>query len=101
MSLNIDYHDAEKILLGKEISAKSALAFKLNQIISLRGLSQNEVAEITNMTQPKVSQICRYKLQNISLERLMHALVDLNHNVEIVVRTANEMNSASITVNTE
>lgn len=50
------------------------------------------------MTQPKVSQVRRYKLQNISLERLMQALVSPDQRVEIVVRSARRERSAGITV---
>ena len=50
------------------------------------------------MTQPKVSQVRRYKLQNISLERLMQALVSLDQRVEIVVRPARRAHAAGITV---
>ena len=60
---DLGFDDAE------ELSAKAAL--KLNELIDHRGLSQTETAAITGMTQPKVSQVRRYKLQNISLERLM------------------------------
>ena len=63
-----------------------------------RGLSQAAAAGITGMTQPKVSQIRRYKLQNISLERLMQALVSFDQQVEIVVRPARTANAAGITV---
>ena len=73
---------------AKELSAKATLAVKLNELIDKRGLSQTEAARITGMTQPKVSQVRRYKLQNISLERLMQALVSLDQHVEIVVRPA-------------
>lgn len=66
-----------------ELTAKAALALKLNDLIDKRGLSQIETAAITGMTQPKVSQVRRYKLQNISLERLMQALVSLDQHVEI------------------
>lgn len=79
-------------------SAKSILAFKLNALIERRGLSQTEVAEITGMTQPKVSQVRHYKLQNLSLERLMQALVSLGQHVEIVVKPARNAGRASITV---
>lgn len=41
------------------------LAFKLNALINQRDLNQSETATITGMTQPKVSQMRRYKLQNI------------------------------------
>jgi predicted XRE-type DNA-binding protein len=79
-------------------SAKTVLAVKLNQLVDRRQLSQTEVAEMTGMTQPKVSQVRRYKLENISLERLMQALVSLDQQVEIVVRPAQRSHSAGITV---
>ena len=83
----------------KDRSAKTALAIKFNELIDKRGLSQTEVVEITCMTQPKVSQVKRYRLQNISLERLMQALVSLDQHLEIVVRPARRSHSAGLTVN--
>ena len=70
---DLGFDDAE------ELSAKAALALKLNELIDHRGLSQTEAAAITGMTQPKVSQVRRYKLQNISLERLMQALARMSY----------------------
>lgn len=81
-----------------ELSAKAVLAVKLNELIDKRGLSQTEAGRITGMTQPKVSQVRRYKLQNISLERLMQALISLDQHVEIVVRPARRAQAAGITV---
>ena len=81
-----------------ELSVKAILALKLNEVIDKRGLSQTEAAAITGMTQPKVSQIRRYKLQNISLERLMQALVSLDQRVEIVVQPARRAHAPGITV---
>lgn len=89
---DLGFDDAE------ELSAKAALAFKLNELIDKRGLSQVEAATITGMTQPKVSQLRRYKLQNISLERLMQALVSLDQHVEIIVRPARRAHAPAITV---
>ena len=91
---DLGFDDAE------EMSAKAALAVKLNELIDKRGLSQMEAADITGMTQPKVSQVRRYKLQNISLERLMQALVSLDQYVEIVVRPARAARARGITVAT-
>lgn len=99
-----EHEEVENVLsdLGSkdtdELSAKAVLAVKLNGLIDKRSLSQTEVASITGMTQPKVSQIRRYKLQNISLERLMQALVSLDQQVEIVVRPARRTAAACITV---
>lgn len=81
-----------------ELSAKAVLAIKLNDLIEERGLSQTEAAHITGMTQPKVSQIRRYKLQNISLERLMLALVSLDQRVEITVKPARRTHAAGVSV---
>jgi len=83
---------------AEELSAKAILAVKLNELVDKRSLSQIEAALVTGMTQPKVSQVRRYKLQNISLERLMQALVSLDQNVEIVVRPARRARAAGITV---
>lgn len=90
--LDLGFEDAE------ELSAKAMLALKLNELIEKRGLSQFEAAAITGMTQPKVSQVRRYKLQNISLERLVQALVSLDQRVEIVVRPARKARAQGITV---
>ena len=81
-----------------ELSAKTVLAVKLNALIAQRGLSQIEAADITGMTQNKVSQVRRYKLQNISLERQMQALVSFDQHVEIVVRPARRTHARGITV---
>lgn len=89
---DLGFEDAE------ELSAKAALAIKLNELIERRGLSQTQAARITGMTQPKISQVKRYKLQNISLERLMQALVSLDQEVEIVVRPALRSRTPGITV---
>lgn len=90
--LDLGFEDAE------ELSTKTALALKLNDLIDQRGLSQTEAAAITGMTQPKVSQVRRYKLQNISLERLMQALVSLDQQVEIVIRPSRRAQTPGITV---
>jgi len=90
--LDLGFDDAE------ELSAKTALALKLNELIDQRDLSQTDAAHIIGMTQPKVSQVRRYKLQNISLERLMQALVSLDQHVEIVVRPAQNAHAHRITV---
>ncbi len=90
--IDLGFEDAE------ELSVKATLAFRLNGLLDQRGLSQTEAAAITGMTQPKISQIRRYKLQNISLERLMQALVSLDQHVEIVVQPARRTHRPGITV---
>ncbi len=81
-----------------ELSTKTILAVKFNDLVDARRLNQTEVATIIGMTQPKVSQIRHYKLRNISLERLMQALVALDQRVEITVRSANQSKPRGITI---
>lgn len=90
--VDLGFEDAE------ELSAKALLAMKLNALIDQRELSQAAAAAIIGMSQPKVSQVRRYKLQNISLERLMQALVSLDQRVEIVVQPARRAQAPGITV---
>jgi predicted XRE-type DNA-binding protein len=90
--VDLGFEDAE------ELSVKALLAMKLNALIDQRDLSQAAAAAIIGMTQPKVSQVRRYQLQNISLERLMQALVSLDQRVEIVVQPARRARAAGITV---
>ncbi len=80
---NLEFRDAE------ELTAKTILAKKVNDIVGRRGLTQSEAAALLGMPQPKISAIRRYKLRGISLERLMHALIALGQQVEIVVRPSN------------
>ena len=68
-----------------DLSAKATLALKINGLIDGRGLSQMQAAELLHMSQPKISAIRNYKLQGISLRRLMQALTALGQHVEIVV----------------
>lgn len=93
-----DRSASSRLTDAEDPSVKAILAFKLNALIEQRGLSQMEVAEITGMTQPKVSQVRHYKLQNTSLERLMQALVSLGQHVQIVVKPARTADRPSITV---
>jgi predicted XRE-type DNA-binding protein len=90
--VDLGFDDAE------ELTAKATLATKFNALVERRGLSQMEASAITGMAQSKISQVRRYKLLNISLERLMQALVSLDQHVEIVVRPARRSDHAGISV---
>lgn len=69
-----------------EASAKLTLAAKLNQVIDQRRLNQLQVAALTGMGRSKVCQLRQYKLQEISLERIMQALMAMDQKVTLVVR---------------
>jgi predicted XRE-type DNA-binding protein len=83
---------------AQELSAKAALALKLNQLIEHKKLTQAQAATRTGLAQPKISLIRHYKLQNISLERLMHALASLGQHVHINIQPATSGHAAGISV---
>jgi len=89
---DLEFPDAE------ELTAKTILAKKINDIVLSRGLTQVEVAGLLAMPQPKVSAIRNFKLRGISLERLMQALTALGQRVEIVVRPSSRAAPARIDV---
>ena len=83
---------------AEELTAKTILAKKINDIVESRGLTQLDAAELLGMPQPKVSAIRNYKLRGISLERLMRALTALGQHVEIVVSPSDKNMPARIDV---
>jgi predicted XRE-type DNA-binding protein len=89
---DLGFDDAE------ELSAKAVLAVKLNKLLDDQGLNQVQAADVLSMSQPKISAIRNYKLQGISLERLMQALAALGQHIEIVVTPASRSVPAGIRV---
>ncbi|AWV03025.1 XRE family transcriptional regulator [Burkholderia sp. JP2-270] len=80
------------------LSAKSALALKLNALIASYGLCEAEAAALAEMARPVVTPEQRDRLRNVSLELLMQTLVSFDQHVEIVVRPAPRAHSAGVTV---
>lgn len=76
--------------LGLSVSgerlAKADLAAKIAQIISKRHLSQAQAAELLGITQPKVSAILNGRLRGFSLEKLLHLMMALDRDIEIIVK---------------
>jgi len=70
-----------------DLNTKARLGAAICAIVGKQRLSQAEVASILGITQPKVSALLHFKLEGFSVERLMHFLVALGHDVEITVRS--------------
>ena len=84
--------------LTDEVELKMALASRVNELIASRGMSQSEAAAKIGTSQPKVSQIRRYKLRNISVGRLLQALVALEQRVDILIRPSVQRISPGVRV---
>ena len=62
---------------AEELNAKARLGVAITRAIQARGLTQKRVADLLNLTQPKVSALLHYKLDGFSVERLMNLLTFL------------------------
>lgn len=81
-----------------ELDTKARLGAALNRIVEEKQFTQAEVADVLGINQPKVSALLHYKLEGFSVERLMHFLVALGQDVEIVVKAKPQSRSARIAV---
>jgi len=71
---------------SEEALAKADLAIRISQIITDRGLTQAQAAEILGARQPHVSDLMRGKLKGFTMDRLFRFLNALGQDVEIVVK---------------
>ncbi len=81
-----------------ELDTKARLCAALNRIVERKRLTQAVVAAALGINQPKVSALLHYKLEGFSVERLMHFLVALGQDVQILVKTKPNSRSARIAV---
>ena len=85
---------------SQEYLAKAELAHQINKIIKKRSLSQKEAAALLGIDQPKISYLNRGLLTAFSIGRLFMFLINLNQDVEIVIRPhkGNKMSNAHLNV---
>jgi predicted XRE-type DNA-binding protein len=69
-----------------ELQTKVRLAASINAILAGRKLTQVEAARVLGVNQPKVSALKGFKLEGFSVERLMHFVTALEHDVVIEIR---------------
>src|SRR5450755_4566831 len=65
---------------------KAQLVFKSDTLLKKRHLKQKDAADLFVIRQPDVSKMLRGEFRQFSVERLLHFLVKLDQDVEIVVR---------------
>ncbi|SEC12519.1 transcriptional regulator, XRE family [Rhizobiales bacterium GAS188] len=65
---------------------KAQLVHKISTVMKERKLTQVEAARIIGVKQPDISNLVRGQFRVVSVEKLMHYLVALGHDVEIVVK---------------
>jgi predicted XRE-type DNA-binding protein len=74
--------DADKLKI------KTGLVIEIRKAMRSRNLTQSEAAKLMGMTQPKVSDMMRGDLSNLSERKLMDCLTRLGFDIEIKVSPA-------------
>lgn len=64
---------------------KAGLVLQIHNAIEARGLTQVQVATITGVAQPKISELLRGSSKGFSTDRLLRMLTKLGQDVEIIV----------------
>jgi predicted XRE-type DNA-binding protein len=76
-----------------ELDTKARLAVAINRQLESRRLTQVAAATALSVSQPKISALKHYKLDDFSIERLMTFLTALGSDIEIQIRAPKKASS--------
>ncbi len=82
----------------KEMETKSTLVMEITKAIKKKNMTQTEAAEILGISQPKLSGLLNGHFRGYSVERLMHFLIELGKDVDIIVRSKPRNRKARVSV---
>jgi len=68
------------------LSVRADLLIQLQKLIASRGLKQAEIAKILHVTQPRVSDLLRGRIDLFSTDALLDMLASLGAMVRLVVK---------------
>ena len=71
---------------AEEHLVKAQLVYKIDGLMKSQGLKQVDAARLLGVKQPDISKMLRGDFRQFSVERLLHFLVALGQDVEIVVK---------------
>jgi predicted XRE-type DNA-binding protein len=67
------------------LKVRSTLMGSIRRIIDVRGLKQGQAAELFGVTQPRISDLTRGKIELFSIDALINMLAHAGHDVEVSV----------------
>ena len=73
---------------AENLKVRSALMGKLRSIIEEEDLTQTRAAEVFGVTQPRVSDLVRGKVELFSIDALVNMLGSAGRTVDVSVRSA-------------
>jgi predicted XRE-type DNA-binding protein len=71
---------------AENLKIRTDLMTRLSKLISIRGLTQAQAARLFGVTQPRVSDLVRGKIDRFSIDTLVAMLGHAGVRVQIVVR---------------
>ena len=71
---------------AEHLLVRSDLLIQLQKAIAARGMKQSEAAKVLNVTQPRISDLLRGRLDLFSTDMLIDMLARLGIGVRIVLR---------------
>ncbi len=83
---------------AEDLQTRAHLTHQIYSLLKERGLKQKEAAELLGIKQPDVSALMNGRFADFSVDRLLHLLVRLNQNVEIVIRPASTKGKHKATI---
>ncbi|MGH7928645.1 MAG: helix-turn-helix domain-containing protein [Candidatus Binatia bacterium] len=75
---------------AQHLIVRSDLMIKVQKLIASRRLTQAEVAKILHVTQPRVSDLLRGRIDLFSTDALIDMLARLGVRVQIVLKTSRQ-----------
>ncbi len=79
-------HPFEGLPNADERLAKAKIAYKINEYIQKKKLTQKAAAELLSVTQPEISNLKRGRLSGFTFDRLYRCLNALNVDVQITIK---------------
>jgi predicted XRE-type DNA-binding protein len=73
---------------AEHLLVRSDLMIKIQKLIASRGLKQAEVAKILRVTQPRVSDLLRGRIDLFSTDMLIDMLARLGVRVRLVIKSS-------------
>ena len=81
-----------------ELDVKVRLAVMINRLLAAQRLNQVTATARLKVSQPKISALKNYRLDGLSIERLMNFLLALGQDVEIYVRARKDRRVGTVSV---
>ncbi len=82
----------------KEMETKATLVMEITKAIKKKKFTQTKAAEILGVSQPKLSSLLNGHFRGYSVERLMHFLIELGKDVDIIVSSKPSNRKARVSV---